>query len=61
MSGCLVSRYNIALLWFEWEVLETREATQAVSYVPLAARVCNTSLLSVQQQPKQRRVNHFSE
>jgi len=30
MSGCLVSRYSIALLWSEWE---TWKATLAVSYV----------------------------
>lgn len=60
MSGCLVSRYSIAWLWSEWEALETWEATLAVSYVSLAARVCNTcSLLSIQQS-KLRLVNHFS-
>lgn len=48
MSGRLVSRYSIAWLWSEWEALETWEATLAVSYVSLAARVCNAcSLLSI--------------
>lgn len=61
MSGCLVSRYSIARLWFEWKALETWEATLAVSYVPLAAWVCNTcSLLSIHQQSKLWLVNHFS-
>lgn len=61
MSNCLVSRYSIARLWFEWEALETREATLAASYVFLAARVCNPcSILSIHQQSKLWRVNHFS-
>lgn len=61
MSGCLVSRYSIARLWSEWEALETWVATLAVSYVSLAARVCNAcSLLSIHQQSKLWLVNHFS-
>lgn len=60
MSGRLVSRYSIARLWSEWEALETWEATIAVSYVSLAARLCNTcSLLSIHQQSKLWPVNHF--
>lgn len=61
MSGCLVSGYNITWLWFEWEALETWEATLAVSYVPLVARVCSPcSLLSIHKQSKLWCVNHFS-
>lgn len=61
MSAGLVSRYNIARLWFEWEALETREATLAVSYGPLVARVCDACcLLSIGQHSKLRRVGHFS-
>lgn len=61
MSGCLVSRYSIAWLWSEREVLETWEATLAVSYVFLAAWVCNPcSLLSIHQQSKLWLVSHFS-
>lgn len=62
MSGWLVSRYSIAWLWSEWEALETWEATLAVSYVPLAAWVCNTcSLLGIHQQSKLWLVNHYQD
>ena len=48
MSGRLVSRYNVARLWSEWEAAETWEATLAVSYVSRATRVCGAcSLLSI--------------
>lgn len=61
MSDRLVSRYSIARLWSEWEALETWEATLAVSYVFLAAWVCNScSLLSIHQQSKLWPVNHYS-